>query len=285
MRRLGLLLVCSLCICAPLRSQTNHDKIACYADQPHNDAFKKNLWDGYEISLGPVAHPEDVDFKCTAAIYSSGGRVVFRTNGFNVVFDEDLTGEDFNGDGKPEVVFRTDTGGGMHCCWGYVIVSLSPKPHKLFDVSMDGKVDFEKDKDGKMVIWQRQGGPMEFTSMAGRPFAAKVSRVRDSKLVDVTSGYCGSKDQRIERHELGPEDLKKLEMAGASGSEEVEDVVSAAESAALQHVFCREYDAAVKDLQLWPADKREEVVKAFSESLAKEYPEFEEKLRKTFPRK
>ena len=98
--------------------------------------------------------------------------------------DEDRTGEDFDGDGEPEVVFPTDTGGGNHCCWGYIIFSLSPKPHKLFEIAMEGRVDFEKDKDGKMVIWKRTAGPFGFTSMAAQPFAEKVLRVHEGKLVD-----------------------------------------------------------------------------------------------------
>jgi len=78
------------------------------------------------------------------------------------------------GTAKPEVAFQTDTGGGNHCCWGYIIYSLSPKPHKLFEIAMEGQVDFEKDKDGKMVIWQGTSAPGGFaTSMARRPFAEK----------------------------------------------------------------------------------------------------------------
>jgi hypothetical protein len=108
-----------------------------------------------------------------------------------VVFDEDFAGEDFDGDGKPDVVFRADTGGGNHSCWGYIIYSLSPRPHKLFEIALEGRVDFEKDKDGKMVIWKRTGGPFEFTSMADRPFAEKVFRVREGKLVGATPEFCG----------------------------------------------------------------------------------------------
>jgi len=92
-----------------------------------------------------------------------------------VVFDEEADRRGFRWDGKPEVAFQTDTGGGNHCCWGYIIYSLSPKPHKLFEIAMEGQVDFEKDKDGKMVIWQGTSAPGGFaTSMARRPFAEKV---------------------------------------------------------------------------------------------------------------
>ena len=274
------MLIALVCFSPALRAQQEPAKIACYASEEDNAPHKKKLWDGYEISLGPVANPEEVEEKCTAAIYNKAGRVVFRTNGFNVVFDEDLTGEDFDGDGKPEVVFQTDTGGGNHCCWGYIIYSLSPKPHKLFEISMEGRVDFEKGKDGKMVIWQRTSVPGGFaTSMASRPFAEKVSRVRDGRLVDATPEFCGTNDPRFERSDLTPKDLKKLERVGEPGHEDLEDTISSLEARTAQHVYCREFDQAVKDLNLWPAGMREAEIKSLLEAFEKEYPEFAAKLR------
>jgi len=218
-------------------------------------AIQEKLWDGYEISLGPSRDPDAVEYKCRAAIYNSAGRVVFRANGFNVVFDEDHTGEDFDGDGKPDAVFRADTGGGNHCCWGCIIYSLSPRPHKLFEIAREGRVDFEKDKDGKMVIWKRTGGPFEFTSMADRPFAEKVFRVREGKLVDATPEFCGkilsdeTEDYRIAKKVLTPEELSKLPTNGVADANNVV-IVSALLSRALQHVFCRNFDEALADLNL-----------------------------------
>jgi hypothetical protein len=280
MHRAAFLLLLFPSCSAAFPAQQERDRIACYADQQDNAAYKEKLWDGYEISLGPARNAEETGNACTAAIFNSAGRVVFRTNGFNVVFDEDLTGEDFDGDGKPEVVFRTDTGGGMHCCWGYVVYSLWPKPHKLFEIAIDGRVDFEKDKDGKMVIWQRTGAPGGFaTSMAGRPFAEKVLRVREGKLVEVTPEFCGTKDPRFERSELSPEDLKKLGNAGEREYDDLENIISALESRTAQHVFCREFDEALKDLNLWPAGKKEIEMKSLADAFGEEYPEFAARVR------
>jgi len=279
MKRVIFSLICLMCFSPALRAQNETDKIACYAYRDDNTPHKKKLWDGYEISLGPVPNPEEAELKCTAAIYNSAGRVVFRTSGFNVVFDEELTGEDFDGDGKPDVVFRTDTGGGNRCCWGYIVFSLSPKPHKLFEIAMEGSVEFEKDKDGRMVIWQRVSAPGGFlTSMAGRPFAEKVSRVRDGKLVDATAEFCGRKDPRFERSDLTPEDLKTLAKAGEADAEN-ENIVSALEARTAQHVFCREFGEALSDLNLWPAGKREIEIKSLADAFAEDYPEFAAKLR------
>jgi len=150
MRRVLFLLICAVCFSPLLRAQKLKDDISCYSDRKDNAPHKKKLWEGYEISLGPSRDPEAVEEKCTAAIYNSTGRVVFRTSGFNVVFDEEQTGKDFDGDGKPEVVFRTDTGGGMHCCWGYLVYSLSPKPHKLFEIAK-GQVNPELEIDLPLI--------------------------------------------------------------------------------------------------------------------------------------
>ena len=286
MLRKVLLLLSLIWFSPALQARQEPPKIACYSIEEHNAPYKKKLWDGYEISLGPVANPEEVEGKCTAAIYNQAGRVVFRTSGFNVVFDEELTGEDFDGDGKPDVVFQTDTGGGNHCCWGYIIYSLSPKPHKLFEIAVEGKVDFEKDKDGKMVVWQRTSAPGgSGTSMAMRPFAEKVFRVKDGKLMDATTEFCRRSDPRFERSDLTPEDLKRLEHAGEPGYEDMEDIISALEARTAQHVYCREYDEALKDLNLWPADKRGAEAKILLDALGEEYPEFAAKLRESSVKK
>ena len=262
-------------------------KISCRAHsvpQPENRAYKKRLWDGYEMSLGPARNSQGEGDECTAAIYNQAGRVVFRTTGFNVIFDENHTGQDFDGDGKPEVVFITDTGGGNHCCWAYNVISLSPKPHKLFDIDAPGAVRFEEDHQGKMVIWQRTAGPYGFTSMARAPFAEKVLRVRDSKLVDATPEFCSrifsdeNEDYRAWNGNLTPDNVKKLQATGGLESQENEDIVSNLLSRALQRVFCRQFDAALNDLNLWPEGTRAKMKAEFAESIRKDYPEFAARL-------
>ena len=283
MSRMVLSLIFLMCFSPMLRAQRAQDKISCYANRKDNAPQRKKLWDGFEISLGPSRDPEAVEEKCTAAIYDNAGRVVFRTKGYSVVFDEEQTGKVFDGDGKPEVVFRTDTGGGMHCCWGYIVYSLSPRPHKLFEIALEGRVDFEKDKDGKMVIWQRTAGPSGFTSMAGRPFAEKVLRVREAKLLDATPEFCRTilseetEDYRIAKRLLTPENLKKLQTSDDRQSDN-EELVSALLSRALQRVFCRRFDEALSDLNLWPEATRSKMKADFADSIREDYPEFAAKL-------
>lgn len=140
-------------------------------------------------------------------------------------------------------------------------------------------MDFGKVKDGRMVIWERVSVPGAFsTSMAGRPFAAKVMTVKEGKLVDVTPKFCGLKDERLERGYLKPEDLRKLATANDQNADDNEEIISTLESRTAQHVFCHEYDEALKDINLWPPDKRGEVVENLAEAFKDEYPEFVAKL-------
>jgi hypothetical protein len=272
-----LLLVCA----CSLRAQ-NYPANGCFRDRSDNPPFKKKLWQGYEISLGPVRDGE-AEEKCTAAIYRADGKVVYRTTGFNVVFDAEHTGLDFDGDGKPEVVFKTDSGGGNHCCWAYNIISLSPKPRHLFDIDEQGAVRFEKDQRGRLIIWKGTGGPYGFTSMARQPFAEKVLQVRDGKLSDITPEYCGvifgdqSEDSRDWKEALTDANLERLRKTGESDWNN-EDIVSALLSKALQHVFCRQFDEAVKELDRWPAPSRAKMKQDFAQAVKADYPQFASRL-------
>ena len=268
-------------------------KISCHADgvaKSESPAYTKKLWEGYEISLGPARNREGGGDECTAAIYNSSGRVVFRTTGFSVVFDENHTGQDFDGDGKPEIVFITDTGGGMHCCWAYNVISLSPKPRKLFDIDAAGSVRFEKDDRGKMVIWQRTPGPYGFTSMAFAPFAEKVFRVRDGKLADATPEFSSrifsdeNEDFRTWNRELTPERIGQWQSRGKI-SDDDEPIISDLLSRALQRVFCRQFDDALRDLNLWPEATRGKMKTEFAQSIKQGYPEFAARLLSGSPEK
>ena len=261
----------------------NDDKIACYAAPKTIESYKEKLWDGYEISLGPARNALGGGDDCTAAIYNAAGKVVFRTTGFGVIFDKEHTGMDFDGDGKGEVVFQTDQGGGARCCWTYNVVSLSPRPHKLFDVGEGAAVDFVKDKAGKVIIWERVQGPFHYTSGADMPYAERAYRVKDGKLVDSTPEFCeqvfrpGSEDFDEWTRTLTPENLRKLQVAkefGSGGTPKLDEIVSALLSRALQRVLCHQDDLALKDLNLWPEDSRDEMKDDFAEAVKEYRPEF-----------
>jgi hypothetical protein len=254
-------------------------EIACRAYPLTTESFKRKLWDGYEISLGPVRDTKLTEFVCTAAIYDHEGKVVYRTSGFNVTFDDKLTGKDFDDDGHPEVVFMTDSGGGNHCCWEYNVISLYPKPHKLFDIPQQGLVQFQQDPQGKMIIWVRTQGPGGAFSMASRPFAERVYRVRDGKMVDATPEFCAAifsdqnSDFRHWRAELTPENLQRIESVRQPDQPAAtEEIASALLARAAQYVFCQQYDAAIADLDRWPVASRAKMKADFAARLRQPLP-------------
>jgi hypothetical protein len=269
-----------------LNAQDDDDKIACYTFPKTTESYKKKLWDGYEISLGPARNASGGEGDdCTAAIYNAAGKVVFRTTGFGVIFDEDHTGMDFDGDGKGEVVFETDQAGGAHCCWVYNVISLSPKPHRLFDVGEGAAVDFVKEKDGKVTIWDRVGAAYEYTSGAARPYAERALRFKGT-LVDITPQFCGkllsaeNPDYKEWTSVLTDENINKLKSAKFSPQTEsgVEEIASALLARAEQEVLCQRYDEALADLELWPEDSRDEMKENFAGSIKTYSPEFAERL-------
>lgn len=286
MRCIIAFLLVSICFAGLSHAQTEDDEIACFADRgKENSAFKKKLWDGYEISLGPARNSMGGGDECTAAIYNKAGKVVYRTTGFNVVFDQDETGEDFDGDGHPEVVFKTDTGGGMHCCWVYNVISLQPQPHKLVDIGQSGAVDFRKDKHGRMVIWAIEPGPYGYTSMAENPYAQKVFRVSNGKLADVTPEYCAAILQgegvhyAAAKQQLTPERVRRFKSGRlALDSSEGTETASAVLTLALQHVFCRQFDQAAADLELWPDTTKAKMKADFARSIRLDFPDFAARL-------
>jgi hypothetical protein len=275
MRRVHLAIVMTLLVADTSAAQDLLGKVSCHASgnpKPQIPPYTRTLWNGYEVSLGPARNSQGGGDECAAAIYDRHARVVFRTTGFSVIFDENHTGQDFDGDGKPDVVFITDSGGGNHCCWAYNVISLVPKPHKLFDIEAPGAVRFERDRQGKMVVWQRTPGPYGFTSMAQAPFAERVFRVRAGKLVDATTELSpqifskANDDYRAWTERLTRVNLDRLASAGTTNVDN-EEIISDLLSRALQHVFCHQFDAALSDLNQWPEVSRVTMVTGFVDAL------------------
>lgn len=256
-----------------LQGQSAAAKLSCSYSRHDNRTQGKKLSGGYDVSVGPSGGVEgDLD-PCLGAIHDAAGKTVFQINGDEVVLEDDLAVEDFDQDGKAEVVFFTYAGGGQHCCWEYNVVSLFPRVHKLFDIS--GLVKLEKDQRGRAVIWQSAPGPEGFTSMARQPFAERVLRVKGGRLVDSTPEFCprilapGDRDHDHEMSLLTPEKLRQLSDAQQAPDEEL---VSALLSRALQNVFCGKTEEALRDLNLWPKATRQRLKMDFAQAIEHDYP-------------
>jgi hypothetical protein len=264
----------------PARMNPVEQDPSCLAGSASNRPYSRKLDAIYEVRLGPSAGNAEPSDACSATIVSRAGSEVFRISGFSVILDAQTTGQDIDGDGRGDVVLRSDSGGGQHCCWSVSVVSLYPQPRKLFDVEAVGLVRFTKDTRGRSVIWQRVPGPDAFTDAADRPFAERAFRVKGGKLVDATPEFCrqilasGNPDFEEWGRVLTPERLKSL---GGSGGTPDQEVASALWSRILQNTFCLHFDEALDDLDHWPPSARAD--DALREIIKDDYPRFAARLR------
>ena len=254
-----------------------------YLSCAYSDPSSKRVWSriggGYEIFVGPTAHfSEGAEQSCKAAIYNRRGKVVFRTIGYSTRVEK-TTALDFDGDREVDVVFVTDTGGGMHCCWEYEAVSLRPNPHVLFRYTPAGGTTIKKGKDGRAVLWASEGGYSDATDMADRPFATVVWEFADGRLTDVTPRYCGqilkrgSPEQRILAEGVTQDELTRFSSAENVRDAENNRAGGSVLSAALQDIFCQRIADANADMELWPPADRQRMKSAFHEWLLKAYPD------------
>ncbi len=83
---------------------------------------------------------------------------------------------------------------------------------------------------------------------------------------------------------LTPAHISRLTSTGNTGVEN-EELISNLLFRALQHVFCRQFDDALNDLDVWPESTRAKVKVAFADALKANYPEFAARLRSSMTQK
>ena len=109
-------------------------------------------------------------------------------------------------------------------------------------------------------------------------------------MADATPEFCGkilsseSEDYEADQRLLTHENLKKLETTG-TGDWNNEEIVSALFSRALQYVFCRKFDEAMKELDSWPESDRGKMKRGFADAIREDDPEFAAKLRESAEKK
>ena len=255
---------------------TQGDSLSC-STSPVNKSFgKKELWDGYEVSVGPTLHFEGdsgTDDACTAAIYDHSGKEVYRTTGPGVMLDP-ATGMDIDGDGAPDIVLMngSDTGS-----WEIEAVSLKPRPHLLFKFEEDSPpAPFKKDSQGRVVLWSWEplylNRHYSIPNAVARIYRAKALRFANGELADVTTEYCGEIEKgpdfpRPTKNEM--EDLKKSKITSGE-FENLDDQESAAKvlSLIVQYIFCRRYEEAHEVIRYaWPELDRANLINSLQQIL------------------
>jgi hypothetical protein len=151
--------------------------------------FHKDLWDGYSVVLGPPADDSRKE-QCRAAIVGPGGKVLFEASDSEASVNP-ITGQDVNGDDKPDVVLETRAGRGK-CCYNYYIVSLAEPAGLLRAISLSVPLTIEDhDGDGKIEFWTRDNAfdSIEGLSSDESPYPLVFFRLKGTTLYNVSTAF------------------------------------------------------------------------------------------------
>ena len=150
---------------------------------------QKDLGGGYSVVIGPPAD-ESRKYLCRAAIVGPGGKVLFEVTESEAALNP-ITGQDVNGDDKPDVVLETRAARGQ-CCYGYYVVSLADPPGLVRAFSVSVPLTFEdRDGDGKVEISARETAfdSIEGLSTTDSPHPLVIFRLKGTTLYYVSQAF------------------------------------------------------------------------------------------------
>jgi hypothetical protein len=270
----------------PALQQQGEPELNC-APPFHDEVGKKELWDGYEISISVDGNPDGPDASCDAKIYDKSGKVVYEAEGHTgpgFILDSS-TGMDIDGDGSPDVVLlngapAADNPGD----WEIQVISLKPRPHLVFTFGQNSdSAGFVRDSQGRIALWT---GYDWFAALqngyeipnAERPHVERVYRFTDGKFTEVTPDYRVEIERRLfmpSAHEMA--DFKANDISsGNFDYSEAADMLNVI----LQEIFCRRFDQALAFIhRVWPDQDRPNLIKGLQyESKSWNCPECEQAI-------
>lgn len=165
--------------------------------------------DGFSVRLRlGTKNPSD---RCQAVIMSPRGTAVTVAQDWALKV-ENISGEDVNGEGNPDLVV-TGYSGGEHCCFTYTIVSLQKNPRTIRKISNASALTFEKQPDGTVLIRGAESSLDYF--LIPHPMAVVPQiflKLRGADLVDVSDQFQPQYDKLINeaRNELTTAEMEKF---------------------------------------------------------------------------
>jgi hypothetical protein len=170
---------------------------------------------GFSVEVAPTAQNIDDPGSgtCHATIRSPQGETVFEETEWGIEIDP-VTGQDVNGDGQPDAVLASYTGG-AHCCWTYHIIPLGKQPWVVRDFGSQTPASFQDlEGDGRIEILIRDG---EFDGGFGlnhvfSVFPLMILRLHGTKFEDVTAQFWRILEKEIqdEHSKLNPQKVQKF---------------------------------------------------------------------------
>lgn len=224
--------------------------VGCERGSRAEQTVKRQFPGGFTLHIKSNIPPtEDGDNTCTGILTDKAGKVLVKSTGFHFYLDEENSKTDFDGDGKPDLVLRSNTVGWNQCC-RYHVVSMTAKP-KIYEFADGGLLEIKKDAKGKAMIVRMEGGPIDFTAMANRPFAWRVLQIQNGKVADVTAKHCSDLTQAkfFQDHE---EQLTKEALSEFKSKSSNEEMRQAVLSNAMQMLFCKKTAEAKRYVGYFP---------------------------------
>ena len=164
--------------------------------------WTENLWDGYKIEI--AAAPSGAPAQCRATLQSADGKVLFEVTGAEALVNA-ISGNDINGDGKPDVVIETHRTAGQ-CCYTYSILTPGENPPLVRQITTTPPLVFEdRDNNGKIEISTHDFAFVGIEGLAesDSPRPLVVFRLRGNTLYNVSASYWSEYQREIEAAKSG----------------------------------------------------------------------------------
>jgi hypothetical protein len=211
----------------------------------------------------PPHGKERFEFRCLGTITPPQGVRRTIAKDWTMAVDP-ISGNDVNGDGKPDVVFAGHTSG-ARCCYEYWIASLTRSPRLIKKIRSPLQAKFEKNADGSVEI-RIPDAAFQFFML---PFEDAVTpmvffRLEGDKIVDVGSQHQHEYDEQISkvRSEIKPDELEKFRQSRYNDKLFTDQMpaVKAVLSIVLDYLYSGREQQAWQTLQeMWPASDQARV--------------------------
>jgi hypothetical protein len=220
---------------------------------------------GFSIEVKPIPDPDVPDNTlCQASITDPDGKLVYSFEDWGAEIDG-ISGKDVNGDGQPEVVLVSYSGG-AHCCWTYHIISLGEKPGLLREFENQNTASFEDLKgNGQIEIVIRDGGfDYVFLPHAFSPFPLLIVRLEGTEFIDLSSEFWPMFEKEIneQRDHLSDDHIQEFLHPHANGADddlERSTIKSHILLTIIDYVYGGKPEAAKKLLiTWWPKESQEQ---------------------------
>jgi hypothetical protein len=196
--RLSALLLLLLTLAPVVHSQGD---LHCYGGPNSAPEPLRRQIGAYTVEIRGVTNTDGGEFDedmCHARVLSAAGALILeeKATGVNLL---EVSGQDLNGDGAPELVLERSWGDSI-CSFGYTILSLANPPQVLLGLESQCAFEFsDLDGDGRIELQAKDGVFVSFDDLSHdeSPLPSLYLRFEGSELHDVSDQFLSRYDEEI----------------------------------------------------------------------------------------